>query len=142
MSRIKNRWPSRYSPKKLVSDRQYITELICENRAKSLNKDLPMKFWNLEEWKQYYIYQIKICDRLLRKYEATAIVNALKSQQGQKIYSLKVGWLENIIYAEQEKLNSQRKRPKKMPTIPPNRTPEFGYSNPLSVFDKLRELDT
>ena len=40
-----NKYPSRYSNGKQVSAAQYITEVICEHKAKIDGLDLNYKFW-------------------------------------------------------------------------------------------------
>ena len=71
------KYPSRYSLGKSVTEAQYIAELMCEKRALSLHRDLPIKFWNLEEWKGYYIYQIKLANKMLVKYDCSIILKAI-----------------------------------------------------------------
>jgi len=71
------KYPSRYSPGKDVTAPQYIAELICEKRALSLHRDLPIHFWNLDEWKGYYIYQIRLANKLLLKYDCSIILKAI-----------------------------------------------------------------
>lgn len=99
------KYTSRYSPGKQVSETQYITELICEKRAKSLNRDLPIKFWKLEEWKKYYQYQIMQAANLLKKYSSTSIISALHDKRTTSVFSLRNIFLENIIkeYEKREK---------------------------------------
>jgi len=46
----KSKYPSRYSPNGWVHAAQYVTELICEKKAKTEGKELPLKFWELKEW--------------------------------------------------------------------------------------------
>ena len=45
----KSKYPSRYSPNGWVHSAQYITELICEKKAKTEGKELPIKIWELKE---------------------------------------------------------------------------------------------
>ena len=71
------KYPSRYSPGKSVTEAQYIAELMCEKRALSLHRDLPVQFWKLEEWKGYYMYQIRLAYKLLRKYDCSIILKAI-----------------------------------------------------------------
>ena len=53
-------YPSRYSPNKdengiaWVTDRQYIVEVICENKAAKDNKELPAAFYTLPTWQKFY----------------------------------------------------------------------------------------
>ena len=50
----KSRYPSRYSPGGWVSAPQYVTELICESKARQDKKDLPRKFWEDKDWEKYF----------------------------------------------------------------------------------------
>jgi len=45
-----DKYISKYSNGKQVSAAQYITELICENKARIEQKDLHYRFWNNKEW--------------------------------------------------------------------------------------------
>ena len=42
---MQNKYPSKYSNNKTVSAAQYITEIICEKKAKREGKDLHYIFW-------------------------------------------------------------------------------------------------
>ena len=44
---------SKYSNGKEVSDAQYITEIICEKKAKREKKDLHYRFWLNKEWENF-----------------------------------------------------------------------------------------
>ena len=45
---------SKYSNGKKVSDAQYITEIICEHKAKRDKKDLHYRFWLNKEWEKFF----------------------------------------------------------------------------------------
>lgn len=92
-----DKYISKYSNGKPVSAAQYITELICENKAKKDKKDLHYRFWTTKCWERYYKDQIASAYKLLKKYDAKAIISALKSGEGQKVYSLRAPFLEPII---------------------------------------------
>ena len=102
-----DKYTSKYSNGKLVSAAQYITEIICENKAKKDKKDLHYRFWTTKYWEKYYKDQIASAYKLLKKYDTKAIINALKSDQGQKVYSLRAPFLEPIIVQMQEKIDSE-----------------------------------
>jgi hypothetical protein len=103
------KYPSKYSNGKLVSAAQYITEIICENRAKMLKKDLHYRFWVSKEWASYYRNQIGTANKLLEKYSDTAIIKALNNSKASKIYSLRAPHLLPIIEHEEEIVQSQNK---------------------------------
>ena len=97
----KNTFPSKYSNGKLVSAAQFITEIICENKAIKDRKDLHYRFWTNKEWASFYRSQIASAHKLLKKYDSTAIIKALKNTKARKIYSLRAPHLIPIIETEQ-----------------------------------------
>lgn len=103
------KYPSRYSNGKEVSAAQYITELICENKAKIEKIDLGYRFWTNKKWEKFYRDQIATANKLLAKYNEIAIIKALKNTKSQKIYSLRAPHLIDIIKNEEQILNEQNK---------------------------------
>jgi ribosomal protein S25 len=103
------KYPSRYSNGKNVSAAQYITELICENKAKIDKEDIGLKFWTNKKWTNYYRNQISSANKLLEKYNEQAIIKALKSTKAERIYSLRAPHLIAIIEQEQSSLETQNK---------------------------------
>lgn len=100
-------YPSKYSNGKNVSAAQYITELICENKAKQDKKDLHFRFWTNKEWSSYYKNQIATANKLVKKYDEQAIIRALKNKKAEKIYSLRAPHLIAIIEYETGLLNQE-----------------------------------
>lgn len=99
---------SKYSNGKKVSDAQYITEIICEHKAKIEKEDLHFRFWTTKKWEKFFKNQIASANKLLKKHKAKHIILALNSDKGKKIYSLRAPHLEDIILQEgskEEKLN-------------------------------------
>ena len=92
-----NKYPSKYSNGKNVTAAQFITEIICERLAKRNKKDLHYRFWISPEWEKQYKGQIGAANKLLGKYDAKDIIDALGSRDGLKIYSLRAPHLESII---------------------------------------------
>lgn len=136
------KYPSKYSNGKQVSAAQYITEIICENRAKMLKKDLHYRFWVTKEWSQYYRNQIGSANKLLEKYSDTAIIRALNSPKAAKIYSLRAPHLVPMIEQEETKLEAQNKEL----TIDISRVsdPKFqaaGFGSKKSILSKLKDID-
>ena len=72
----KSRYPSRYSPEGWVSASQYITELICEKKARTDKKELPIKFWEIKEWCKYYKYQITLANKLIKSHGEDVVIAA------------------------------------------------------------------
>lgn len=98
---------SKYSNNKEVSAAQYITEMICEHKAKNEKKDLHYRFWLNPIWSRFYRNQIASANKLVQKYDDRAIVRALKNDKASKIYSLRAPHLVSIIEEEQTKLESE-----------------------------------
>jgi hypothetical protein len=89
---------SKYSNNKEVSAAQFITELICEHKAKIEKRDLHFRFWLTSTyWTKFYKNQIATANKLLAKYDAKAIVSALNDSKAAKIYSLRAPHLLPII---------------------------------------------
>ena len=137
----KSRYPSRYSPDGFVTSAQYITELICEKKARIDKKELPFQFWELPEWRKYYQYQVVVANSLLQKYSEKAIIAALKDNRTWKTYSLRGKWLIKVIEEHSVMIqNAQNSATeveynfKDKPTFDSN-------NNKKSILSKLRELD-
>ena len=125
----------------MVSAAQYITELICENKAKQDRSDLHYRFWLNKEWAGYYRNQIASSRKLLTKYEPKAIILALTSKAASRIYSLRAPHLPAIIEKEQAKLNSQNTEISK----PIDRTIDSSLFrqtvNKQSIISRLKDID-
>ena len=135
-----NKYISKYSNDKTVSAAQYITELICERKALRDNKDLHYRFWLSKEWAAFFRNQIGSAHKLLKKYPDKAIVNALLTNQGKKIYSLRAPHLSAIIEEETKKLAAQNtKLTKKV-----DRKKDISYSKNKSkkgIISQLKDLE-
>ena len=83
------KYPSRYSNGKLVSAAQYITEIICENKARIDKLDLHFRFWTNKKWSRFYRDQIATANKLLKNFDSKAIVKALNDTAAKNIYSLR-----------------------------------------------------
>lgn len=131
---------SKYSNGKSITAAQYITEIICENKARKDKKDLHFKFWTNKEWSAYYRNQIATANQLVLKYNEQAIVRALKSKEAEKIYSLRAPHLIPIIEKEEKILISENKQLSKEY----NRSEDKIYktqSTNKSILSKLKELE-
>jgi hypothetical protein len=133
---------SKYSNNKEVSPAQYITEIICENKAKKEKKDLHYRFWLNKEWANYFKNQIASANKLIKKYGDVAIVRALKNAKASRIYSLRAPYLIPIIEEEKKKLSQENteinlnlNRPKDV---------KFGskqINRKQNIFSKLKDID-
>jgi hypothetical protein len=135
-----DKYYSKYSNGKTVSAAQYITELVCENKAKKDKLDLHYRFWTTAVWEKYYKDQRASSYRLIKKYSAKAIVAALRSHEGQKIYSLRAPFLLPIIEAKEKSIASENKEL----TIELDRTDKTTFRKTLpknNIISKLKELE-
>ena len=133
---------SKYSNNKEVSPAQYITEIICENKAKKDKLDLHYRFWVNKEWASYYRNQIATAHKLVKKYSDVAIVRALKNAKASRIYSLRAPHLIAIIEEEQKKLEAENKEITLDLQRPEN--VKFRSKNTKktkNIFSKLKDID-
>lgn len=131
---------SKYSNGKTVSAAQYITEIICEHKAKKDKKDLHYKFWTTPYWAKFYRDQISSANTLLKNYSAEDIVCALNSDEAQKIYSLRAPFLKPII--EQTAKTNQQKNKTLSKTFDRSEKTKFRqYSPQKNIISTLEELD-
>lgn len=131
---------SKYSNGKEITAAQYITEIICENKAKKNNKDLHYKFWTTKEWSAYYRDQIATANKLVKKYNESAIIRALKSREAQNIYSLRAPHLIPMIQQAEDAISKENKTL----TNVYDRSEQKQYltnNNKKSLISKLKELE-
>jgi hypothetical protein len=103
-----DKYISKYSNGKYVSAAQYITEMICENKARIDKKDLHYRFWLNKEWSAFFRNQIATANKLVKIYGDKAIIQALKNDKATKIYSLRSPVLQDIIKREAYILSRQK----------------------------------
>tara|TARA_R110000744_G_scaffold73552_1_gene147244 strand:+ start:4994 stop:5428 length:435 start_codon:yes stop_codon:yes gene_type:complete len=136
----KSRYPSRYSPEGWVSASQYITELICEKKARLDKKELPMKFWEIAEWCKYYKYQIILANKLIKLHGEEVVVAALKDNRCWSTYSLRAPRLKLII-EEKEKEKVERPQNTEYNITDSKEVKYKTNNNQKSIISKLRDLD-
>ena len=137
----KSRYCSRYSPQKFVHAAQYITEVICEKKAKVDKKELPIKFWELKEWSKFYKYQITLANKLLKKYSEHVIIAALRDKRMWKTYSLRSPFLESIIKEYKGKEDIARKIVKKVEYDFSDKETFETNNKKKSIISKLEDLE-
>lgn len=134
------KYPSKYSNGKLVSAAQYITEIVCEHKAKRERKDLHYRFWIDKYWSRFYRDQIATANKLLKKYSAKAICMALNDDRAANIYSLRAPHLIAIIDQKEEIVSQENTELKQSfdRTVDKTHQKSIIHKNILS---KLKDLD-
>ncbi len=137
----KNRYKSRYSPQIWVHAAQYVTELICEKKAKVDKKDLPVKFWELPEWNKYFRNQIASANKLVKTYGEHAVIAALHDNRTWKTYSLRAKWLIPIIEEYKRKAELAKQIAEKISYDFSEKSTFESNNRKKSVISKLRDLE-
>lgn len=137
----KSKYPSRYSPQGWVHAAQYITELICEKKAKTEGKELPLKFWELKEWLKFYKYQITLANKLIKQYGETAIISALMDKRMWKTYSLRSPFLKNVIEEYKKKEEAAAEMIKKVEYDFSEKKKFDSNNDKKSIVSKLKDLE-
>jgi len=96
-------YQSKYTDRK-IKPAQRIVELICERFFGKDGISLPKKFWNDRRFSREYRLQLIKVHALLKVYSPEAIIAALTSPKGKRIWSLGAKWLDSLISVEERKL--------------------------------------
>lgn len=137
----KSKYPSRYSPNGWVHAAQYVTELICEKKAKTEGKELPLKFWELKEWLKFYKYQITLANKLIKEYGEHVIISALNDKRMWKTYSLRSPFLKNVIEEYKKKQEIAKEIAKKVEYDFSDKKTFESSNKKKSIISKLRDLE-
>ena len=138
----KSNYPSRYSPKGWVSSYQYITELICEKKAQQEGKELPIRFWEIKEWRSFYSYQITLATSLVKKNGEGAVIAALRDRRCYKTYSLRAPFLTPIIEEHYEKQQKETRDTKENTNYDFDGKENFSSNNrKRSILSDLEDLE-
>lgn len=132
---------SKYSNGKTVSPAQYITEIICENKAKQDKKDLHYRFWNNPEWASFYRNQISTANKLVKEYNPQCIIRALKNPSASRIYSLRAPHLLPIIEQECKLFETENQTLTKDYDRKIDKKFNQSTNNKKSIISKLKELE-
>lgn len=102
------KYPSKFSPGKLITADKLLAEVICERQARAKGIELPLLFWKTDGYKDYWekelLRQIRSAKALLQLYSPQAISKALKSKKGKTITSLLAPWLLDLVKEEEKKI--------------------------------------
>lgn len=97
---IKSRFQSKYGGG-WISASQWLAEFMCERKAGKDNRALVVKFWEHEDWRKFFQFQVVIAARLLKKFHPLAIAEGCRLTKG--CYSLSAPFLAKPIEACQLK---------------------------------------
>jgi hypothetical protein len=111
--------------------------LICEKRAQQMTHDLPREFWKFKEWEGYYKYQIKLANKLVKKFPAQAIIDTLLSPRTKSVFSLAHPLLKDIIPDFIKKKDDQIDS-RKIPDSTKNKQKTKRKKN---IVSKLKDID-
>jgi len=100
-----------------------------------------MLSWLTKKWSAYYRNQIATANKLVKTYNAKAIIRALNSQQAQKIYSLRAPHLGSIIEQEESKLQAENTEISTELDRSEKNTYRQTKTNTTSIFSKLQDID-
>lgn len=136
-----NKYLSKYSNGKEVSAAQYITEIICERKAHKDKQDLHYRFWVNKQWAAFYRNQIASAHKLLKEFPDKAIIRALNSDEGKKIYSLRAPHLADMIRKEHDVLQKENT----ILSMDLQRKNNVVFDKPKNtkrnIFSKLKDID-
>lgn len=99
----KSKYPSKYSPSKYVTAAQYIIELVCEKKAAFDKTNLPVKFWEIPKWKNFFMRNLRQVHKLLKSYDEQAMIAALNSPKFTGCYSIFTDRFIKLVEVEQKK---------------------------------------
>lgn len=136
----KSGFESRYGGE-WISRGQWLAEIACERTARKDGQNLPFKFWTNPKWAKIFKAQITHANRLLKKYDVSAITKALRTSRGKRAYSLGAKFLVPLIEDEQRKL-SRHQPPEPVAAIPDTtEAPRPTFAPTPSLLNSLRNLD-
>ena len=120
----------------MITPANYIAEIMCQRKAEIENSgNLPKQYWNTTKYKNYYKSQLTKASTLLHKYDAIAIINAVK--KSYKVYSLRPKWFEAKIVAAQKILEQDRKSRKEVKVRESTPTRKPAKSKNVNLFGEL-----
>lgn len=91
-----------------LSAGQFLAEEMCARLARKEGGDLPSEFWTVPKWESRFFHQLRQAMRLLKTYDQKAVFAALRTDRGKTKYSLAAPAFEELVKAEQERLNLKK----------------------------------
>lgn len=122
---------------------------MCVRQAKLKNEPIKIAFWNSDRRRKTYKLQIIKANALLRTFPEQAIIAALNTKQGEKIWSLYWKNIVELIIIEDERLRREAERLNRASKNEiteesvefHSRTDKTKQFSKKSNLDKLKELD-
>ena len=137
------KYSSKYSPNKQITQAQYIIELVCEHKASFDKTNLPIKFWELPQWGNFFKRNLRQVHKLLKQFDGNAIIRALNLPSFSNSYSIFTDRFIELVQQEHDKIDKESKA--KMPNVTINRETVKGQSRNTqtksNILSKLRELE-
>jgi len=103
------------STEEFCTAQQYVVELLMSREAKKNGKSLPLKFWNLDEYKKKYKITLFRANALVKAYSEDSLVLAVCKNSW--LYSLFFPRIDELIEECEKTLNSEIKMTKKLDKI-------------------------
>jgi hypothetical protein len=135
------KYPSRYSNGKEVSAAQYITEIICEKKAKMDKEDLHYRFWTNKKWSRFFRDQIATANKLIDEFGEKAIIRALNNTKTDRIYSLRAPHLKGIILEQKSVLEQENTELSQNLVRKEDVIYRSNIGNKKSILSKLEDID-
>jgi hypothetical protein len=135
------KYPSRYSNGKEVSAAQYITEIICEKKAKMDKEDLHYRFWTNKKWSRFFRDQIATANKLIDEFGEKAIIRALNNSKTDRIYSLRAPHLKDIILEQKSVLEQENTELSQNLVRKEDVVYRSNVGNKKSILSKLEDID-
>src|SRR5687768_14677129 len=89
-----------------ITAQQLLAEVICARIARRDNVELVEGFWKSPRWSRECRLQLVLAASLLKEFSVAAVLAALKTTRGKRLYSLGLkSVLVPLIQAEQERLD-------------------------------------
>lgn len=100
-------YQSRFGATRPITFAQMVAETTCGRQAKLNGKTLPVRFWNLPEWKRLFPLQVMLCNSLLVRFDSDVIATVLRTT-GRFIATLRNPQLVPLLEEEVRKRESAR----------------------------------
>lgn len=131
----KSRYPSVYSPGQYVTLAQYLCEKVCERAAKKEYKELPLQFWRIKKWSQFYVFQSKLVNKLLKTYKPEAVLHAFNDKRCKSIYSFNAPWFLPVVEEYNAKTETKIEATEELDAPPEGLRPSSGQKSLASLLD-------